>query len=330
MVDVSILIVCYKSRDLIADCLESVEKFTIGCTYEVLLVDCSNDGTVDFVRSRFPRTRIIENSENLGFGGGNNFLARYATADYILLLNPDVILTDDAISELYRTALEFPQAGAVGGRTRLPNGSRDTGSRQFFPTLFRLAISVFGAAKYLNGALPENATVPGEVETLSGAFMIVRRDVWEELKGFDTSFFMYSEELELCYRIKAHGHSVVMTPRAEIIHLAGSGNGPYSSRSVYWITKSKMHFLRKYWNPVFVVLGGILLWSHAAIRATIAAIGFPILGKDLANRLKTAFFPIMWQPSTWWFGFESPPQVSPPPPSSETVPSTADIKSTGS
>jgi GT2 family glycosyltransferase len=304
MVDVSILIVCYKSRDLIVDCLRGLEKYTLGCTYEVLLVDCSNDGTVELVRTEFPNTRIIENSENLGYGGGNNFLAKYAVADYLLLLNPDVIITDDAISELYRTAVAMPQAGAVGGRTRLPDGSRDPGSRQFVPTLFRLAVSVFGAAKYLNGALPENATDPGEVEALLGAFMIVRRDAWEKLNGFDTGFFMYTEELELCERLRNQGYSVVMTPRAEIIHLAGSGSGPHSSRGVLLLTKSRMHFFRKYWNSFEVVLGGVLLWTHAAVRVVAATLGSPILGRDLTQRLNAAYFPIIRHPGTWWYGFE--------------------------
>lgn len=153
--DLSILIVCYQSRELILPCLRSVEQHTIGCTYEVLMVDCSNDGAVDLVKSEFPKTRIIENTENLGFGKGNNVLETHAVAPYLLLLNPDVILTDDSISELFRTAVSMPKAGAIGGRTRMLNGERDPGCRQFAPTLFRLAVSVFGGAHLFNGGLPE-------------------------------------------------------------------------------------------------------------------------------------------------------------------------------
>ena len=318
MVDISILIVCYKSRDLIRQCLQGLEQHTLGCTYEVLLLDCSNDGTVDLVRTEFPKIRIIENSENLGYGKGNNVLAEHAVADYLLLLNPDVIITDDAISELYRTAVAMPKAGSVGGRTRLLDGTRDKGSRQFVPTLFRLTVSIFGAAKYLNGALEENATEPGEVEALLGAFMIVRRDAWEEVGGFDTGFFMYTEELDLCQRLKHKGWQVVMTPKAEIIHLVGGGSGNHNPRGVFLLTKSKMHFMRKYWNWFQVMLGGVLLWLHAAFRVVMATIGRPLLGQNLAQQLKNAYRPIMFQPGEWWFGFENVPG----PPKSDQPPTT--------
>lgn len=317
MVDVSILVVCYKSRDLIRQCLQTLEQHTKGCTYEVLLVDCSNDGTVDLVRAEFPKTRIIENSENLGFGKGNNFLAEHAVAEHLLLLNPDVIITNDAISELYRTAVSLPKAGAVGGRTRLVDGSRDKGCRQFIPTLFRLAISIFGGAKYLNGALEEDATEPGEVEGLLGAFMIVRRDAWREVGGFDPSFFMYSEELDLCQKLRNRGWQVVMTPRAEIVHLVGGGGQDHKPQTVLLITKSRMHFFRKYWNRFSVVLGGVLLWLHAAFRLVMATFGQPVLGRNLAQQLKVAYLPVVFEPGKWWFGFPKEPQstsVREPPP----------------
>ena len=303
MVDLSILIVCYKSRDLISECLQGIEKYTSGCQYEVLLLDCSNDGTVDLVKSKFPATRIVENSENLGFARGNNVLAEHATGTYLLLLNPDVVITDDAIGELYRTAVSMPAAGAIGGRTRLPDGSRDPGCRQCRPTLFRLASSVIGCSQLFHGMLAENAKVPANVETLHGAFMIVRRDAWLEIGGFDTSFFMYSEELDLCQRLQNRAWSIVMTPRAEIIHLAGGGDGQ-NPRRVCSIMKSKMHFIRKYWSHFHVVLAGALLWSHALVRVVVSYIALPIIGVRRSQKLRQAFAPIVLRPGGWWHGFE--------------------------
>ena len=202
MVDVSILIVCYKSRDYILNCLRSAIKHTIGCRYEILLVDCSSDGTIDLVMGEFPQVRIIQNSENLGFGRGNNLLAEHAIGQFYVLLNPDVIVTDDSIGELYRAAILMPKAGAIGGRTRLPDGTRDPSCRQSVPTLFRLAVSAFGGARFVVGGLSEDAKQPAEVEALSGAFMLVRREAWLDVNGFDTSYFMYSEELDLCMRLR--------------------------------------------------------------------------------------------------------------------------------
>ena len=307
MPDLSILIVCYKAKDLIADCLSGVYRYTRSCDYEVLLVDCSNDGTNELVRSQFPQTRIIENTENLGYGKGNNFLAAHAQGQYLLLLNPDVIVSDDAIGELYRTAVARPQAGAVGGRTKLPDGSHDPGCRQFVPTLFRLAVSAVGCGKFLNGALPDNATEAAEVETLSGAFMLVRRDAWDQMEGFDTSFFMYSEELDLCQRLRKKGWKVVMTPRAEIIHLVGGGQ-KQSGRRILLITQSRMHFFRKFWNGPSVVLGGILLWLHASIRVAAATMVGLFMGRGRAQGLKQAYAGIVFDPGSWWHGYQRPEQ----------------------
>ena len=303
MADLSILIVCYKAKDLIADCLSGVYRYTRDCDYEVLLVDCSNDGTNELVRNQFPQTRIIENTENLGYGKGNNFLAAHAVGNYLLLLNPDVIVSDDAIGELYRTAVAMPKAGAVGGRTKLPDGSHDPGCRQFVPTLFRLTISALGGGKFLNGALPDNATEAAEVETLSGAFMLVRRDAWDQLEGFDTSFFMYSEELDLCQRLKKQGWQVVMTPRAEIIHLVGGGQ-KQSAKRIQLIAQARMHFFRKFWNRPSVVLGGILVWLHASIRVAAATLAGFVMGRDRAQGLKQAYAGIVFNPGSWWHGYQ--------------------------
>ena len=270
MVDVSILIVCYRSRDLILQCLKGVDLYTRGCTYEVLLVDCSNDGTADLVRESYPQTRIIENSQNLGFGRGNNLLAEHATGRFLVLL---------------------------------PTGARDPGSKQFIPTLFRLAIAAMGGARFLNGALAETATEAATVETLSGAFMLVRREAWHEAQGFDSSFFMYSEELDLCQRIKQQGWLIVMTPRAEIIHLVGGGDGQ-NPRRIQMLTTSRMHFFRKFWRPWQVITGGVILWIHALIRVLIAFLGRFFLGKIRADRLKNAYGGIVLHPSNWWNGFQ--------------------------
>ncbi len=305
-VDMSILIVCYKSRDLIQQCLEGVYAYTSGCTFEVLIVDCSNDGAVDLVKEKFPAARVIENSENLGFGRGNNLLADHANGTFLVLLNPDVIVSDNAIGLLCQTAMSHPEAGAVGGRSKLPNGMRDPGCRQWIPTISRMLIETFGGAKLLNGCLPEDAKGPAEVETLSGAFMIVRRDAWREANGFDTSFFMYSEELDLCYRLRKNGWTILMTPLAEVIHLVGGGQGQNPNR-VRMITTAKMHFLRKYWSRPQAILGGVIIWCHGLIRVLLGTFGGLVLGRDRAFKLRNAYKTIVFQPRNWWFGFQGGP-----------------------
>ena len=304
MVDVSILIVCYKVRHLIAQCLEGIYAHTRDCTYEVFLVDCSNDGTVDLVRSEFPDVRIVDNYENLGFGRGNNLLAQHATGRYLLLLNPDTIVSDNAIGNLYSTALAFPKAGAIGGRSRLPNGSRDLGCRQVIPTLGRIAISAVGGASLISGWLPEEADEACEVETLHGAFMMVSSEAWGAVNGFDPSFFMYSEEMDLCHRLRQRGYSIVMTPNAEIIHLVGSGK-QFDARRQQLIAQARMHFLRKHWSPSASFTAACLLWFHAFVRYGAGLLGSNFSMTQRAKQLRECYEGIVLRPSRWWWGFRS-------------------------
>lgn len=300
--DISVLIVCYRSRELIKQCLRGLFDHTIGCSYEVLLLDCSGDGAVDLVSDAFPQVRIIPNDENLGFARANNLLAEHARGAYLLLLNPDTIVTDNAIGELHQTAVAHPDAGAIGGRTRRPDGSRDPGCRQVFPTLGRLAVAAFGGARILDGALPEDATEPSSVETLSGAFMMVRTDVWREMDGFDTGYFMYAEELDLCYRLRRAGYPIIMTPAAEIVHLVGSGDARSPAR-VLMITRARMHFCRKFWSRPRAVAGGTLLWTHALVRYIAAVAARGVLRRPNLESLQRAYEGVAWRPGRWWHGF---------------------------
>ena len=302
MVEVSILIVCYKSKELIEACLEGVFAHTRDVDFEVLLLDCSNDGTVGLVEQRFPQVRIVANNENLGFARGNNRLAEHARGRYLLLLNPDTIVGSNAIGELYSTARRYPEAGAVGGRARRADGSRDPGCRQTVPSISRLAVAAVGGAKLLNGALAEEATAPGEVETLSGAFMMVRTDAWRELNGFDTSYFMFVEELDLCYRLRNAGYPVLMTPAAEIVHLVGGGNALTSSR-VLNMSKARMHFFRKFWSRPQVLLAGLVLWGHGAIRFAAGSLGGGLVHWEHGRQLRSAYATVVLSPSAWWQGF---------------------------
>lgn len=310
MVDVSILIVCYKVRHLIAQCLEGIYRHTSGCTYEVLLVDCSNDGTVDLVRSEFPAVRCIDNAENLGFGRGNNLLAQHANGRYLLLLNPDTIVSDNAIGCLYSTAQDFPKAGAIGGRSKLPSGARDLGCRQVIPTLSRIAISAVGGASLISGWLPEEADEAREVETLHGAFMMVSADAWAAVEGFDPSFFMYSEEMDLCHRLRMLGYSIVMTPHAEIVHLVGSGK-QFDARRQQLIAQARMHFLRKHWSPLASFIGACLLWLHAFVRYSAGIMGSKLAMKRRAQELRECYEGIVLRPSRWWWGFRPDAQTQP-------------------
>ena len=300
--DISILIVCYRSKDLVLNALEGLYEHTQGCTFEVLLTDCSQDGTEQEVAERFPAVRIISAAENLGFARGNNFLADHAKGRYLLLLNPDVEISENAVGELYGCAEREPAAGAWGGVTYLKNGRVDAGSCQTTPNLRRLCLGFVGFERWTVGGLSPAETEPREVEALSGAFMMLSANRWLEMGGFDESFFMYAEELDLCYRLRKAGFPLVMTPKSRVIHLVGGGAGR-SPKRLAAITRAKMHFLRKHRGPIVAALGGVLMWSAALKKVIAAKIIGSVSGDERMREVSDAYAMTAFHPSEWWGGY---------------------------
>jgi len=302
---VSILIVGYNTKELVADCLRTVYQHTQGVDFEVVFVDCSNDGSAEMLASDFSQVRVIDNTENLGFGRGNNFVARHARGTYLLLLNPDTLLRDNAIGELVALADAQPEAGAWGGVTELADGSIDPGSQQTGPGLRYAFFRMLGLRKLGTGGLPADATQPGDVGSLSGAFMMVRRDVWEQLGGFDESFFMYCEETDLCQSIRSAGYRVLMTPNARITHLVGGGAAENPKRMIA-MCKGAMHLNRKHFGALHTLCEGMLRWTHSFTRYAAGVVLTP-LKPDKATRLRARHQPIVFHPRQWWGGWAARP-----------------------
>lgn len=309
---VSILIVGYNTKDLVAECLRGLYEYTSGVDFEVLFIDCSDDGSEALLARDFPQVRLIENDENLGFARGNNTLAKYARGERLLLLNPDTLIHDNAVGELNRFADNEPQAGAWGGLTILPNGGIDPGCRQTGPGLRFAVYRLLGLKALGTGGLPQDATAPGEVPVVSGAFMMVRREVWQALGGFDESFFMYCEETDLCQRIRRAGHRVWMNPSARITHLVGSGASD-SPKRMLAMCKGAMHLDRKHFGTLHTFCEGALRWTHSLTRYLSGVLLMPIKpGKSKSLRDKHRA--IVLHPSQWWGGWGGPPapgQVKP-------------------
>lgn len=299
---ISVLIVGYNSKDLVMDCLEGLFKHTCGLNYEVLYVDCSNDGSVQAVRDRFPSVRVIDNDQNLGFGRGNNFLARHAKGDFLLLLNPDTLVQNNALGALYDFAQRTPDAGAWGGVSRLPNGKIDPGCQQLAPGLGSLVLLLLGLGKL---ALPRVESDDGmgiDVPSLSGAFMMMPRELWEQLDGFDESFFMYCEETDLCYRVRASGRRVLITPKASIVHLVGSGSAQ-SAKRMLALTRGGMHLSRKHFGALHVFAEAVIRWLYSFSRYVFGLVGQPVVGNARAKELRDRHLPIIAKPGAWLGGW---------------------------
>lgn len=297
----SILIVGYNTKDLVADCLRGLYEHTQGVDFEVLFVDCSDDGSAQMLARDFPQVRVIDNKENLGFGRGNNFVAKHACGDRILLLNPDTLVNDNAIGELNTFADSQPDAGAWGGLTILPDGRIDPGCQQTGPGLWYALYRLFGLKSLGTGGLPEDATQPGEVAVLSGAYMMVRREVWEHLGGFDESFFMYCEETDLCMRIKRASYRLWMNPNSRITHLVGSGASDSPNRMLA-MCKGAMHMDRKHFGSLHVCCEGLLRWVHSLTRYA-AGVLLLLIKPAKSASLRDKHRSIVFEPKQWWGGW---------------------------
>ena len=225
MVEVSVVVVTYDARPWIEQCLESVHGVPT-----VVVDNGSTDGTVGFVLERFPDVEVIE-SENLGLAAGWNTGIRATTGRYVLLLNADAWLVDDALRRLVEFADSRPNAAFIGPRLSNPDGTLQRSVRGF-PTLWRLATEYLFLRKLAPRSSLLNAFYAGgfdhdevrEVESVMGACMLIRREAVAEVGFADERFFLFSEETDWHYRLRQAGWEVFFFPGAECVHVRGASH----------------------------------------------------------------------------------------------------------
>ncbi|MEE8390095.1 MAG: glycosyltransferase family 2 protein [Anaerolineae bacterium] len=280
MLDLGIVIASYNTCDLLRTCLRLVYSSQGDFTFEICVVDnASHDGSAEMVAAEFPQVRLIANAENVGYPSANNQgLRAFGFANqptnqlanqpiFALLLNPDTELPPDALVQMLGFMADHPDAGAVGPKLVLPDGSLDLACRRSFPTpeisLYRLAglsrlfphSRRFGRYNltYLD---PDQAS---EVDSVVGAFMLVRAEAIAQVGLMDGQFFMYGEDLDWAYRIKAAGWKVYYNPAVTVLHVkrAASRNSPRAQVEFY---RAMDIFYRKHyaaqtpwWFHVFIV-----------------------------------------------------------------------------
>lgn len=223
--DVSIIIVNYNTCRMTAECIDSVRQKTVGISYEIILVDNgSTDGSKE-VFEKFEGIKYIYSDENLGFGRANNLGAKYASGEYLFLLNSDTLLINNAIKILYDYIRVHKRAGVVGGNLYGEDGSeRISFERTFhgiYYTINKLSRGVLDRIRFGHDIKFNYSALPIKVAYISGADIMVRNDVFNNINGFDDHYFMYYEETDLCFRINKLGHEIISVPDAKIIHLEG-------------------------------------------------------------------------------------------------------------
>lgn len=230
-VDVSILVVSYNTRALTLDALRSVFDETRDVSFEVIVVDnASSDGSADAISKAYPGVRLIALNRNIGFAAANNLASTLASGRYILLLNPDTLVCDQAIDRLHAFARAHRDARIWGGRTVFADGSLNASSCWGKMTLWNLFCRASGLAAVFRNVEFFNGEAFGgwrrdtvrEVDIVSGCFFLIERALWVRLGGFAPIFFMYGEEADLCLRARKLGARPLVTPEAQIVHIGGA------------------------------------------------------------------------------------------------------------
>ena len=257
MPDISIVIVSWNVCDLLRDCLHSIEMNRGDLEIETIVVDSdSADESVEMVASEFPDVILIACDENVGFPRGNNIGLARATGRTLFLLNPDTVVIGDALPCLLRYLESNLQVGLVGPQLRFGDGSVQS-SRRRFPTILTGMFestwfeslaprSVLDAYYVRDTADDETAAV----DWVMGAAMLLRREVYTAVGGMDAAYFMYSEELDWCRRIKDAGWGVVYLPEAQITHFQGKSSEQASTARHINFNRAKLRYFRKYHGGV--------------------------------------------------------------------------------
>ncbi len=285
--ELSIIIVSWNTCDLLQACLESVYRNAPDCLFEVLVVDnASKDGSLEMVRGRFPRVVVLSNTRNLGFASANNQAIAISSGRYILLLNSDTVVMPGALEKLIEFFEQHPRAGAAGGHLLNPDGSLQY-SCSPSPTLrseARRLLRMPGVRT--DGYYPMETWdlhKYHEVDVLLGACLMLRKEVLNTVGVLDETYFMYSEEVDLCRRVQLAGWKLFWVPNAFVLHHGGQSTGQIADKMFLQLYKSKLHFIRKHYGSLHGFLYKILLGVVSLSRISLGA----VVWFESAERRKT-------------------------------------------
>ena len=276
----SVIIVNYNVKYYLEQCLESVRRASEGLQVEVFVVDnLSTDGSVAYLRERFPEVTFIENRENVGFSRANNQAIRQSKGKYVLLLNPDTIVGEDTFVRTISFMEAHPEAGGAGVYMLNTDGTFAPESRRGLPTPFVAFCKMSGLAalfpksrlfgRYYMRYLNENEA--NEMEVISGAYMMLRREALDKVGLLDEDFFMYGEDIDLSFRILQGGYKNYFVP-ARILHYKGESTKKSSYRYVYVFYQAMRLFFRKHYGHYSFIVSlpiNTVIW----VRSFMAYVG---------------------------------------------------------
>ena len=274
----SIIIVSWNTAWFLENCLASIKANPPTSPFENWVVDnASTDDSPRMVREKFPKVHLVENRENLGFARANNQAIQRCTGKYILLLNPDTFVAPGALQALVDFLDEHPEAGAAGARILNPDGSLQISSHPR-PTLSRELWRLFhldSLSPYAEYPLTEWETNQAqEVDVLIGACLLLRKEILDQVGFLDEDYFMYSEEVDLCYRIQRAGWRLFWVPQAEVVHFGGQSTQQAPTEMFLNLYHGKIKYFRKLNGWLAAQIYKLILMIAALSRLILAPFVF--------------------------------------------------------
>lgn len=292
-VKISVVIVNYNVKYFVEQCLYSVEAAVGNLSAEVFVVDNhSTDGSIDYLKPRFPEVTFIENDDNPGFAKANNQAIRISRGQYVLLLNPDTVIGEESLRSLCFFMDEHPEAGGIGVKMLDGHGVFLPESKRSFPSPWVSFCKLFGLSKlfprsrffarYALRYLDENERHP--VDVLAGAFMLMRHEALDKVGLLDESFFMYGEDIDLSYRMVLGGYMNYYLPE-RILHYKGESTKHGDMKYIKAFYGAMILFFKKYYPHSGRLMGG-LIYMAVGLKAFAAALVAPFRSKPSRKRMK--------------------------------------------
>jgi N-acetylglucosaminyl-diphospho-decaprenol L-rhamnosyltransferase len=284
--EISIIVVTFNNTGQIGQCLAAISRAEARCRAEVVVVDnASQDLTIAVARAAAPDAKVLGQEVNGGFAAGCHAGANATSGRWLLFLNPDTVIAEEAIGALLECAAAAPTVGIVGGRFIHEDGSTDPRSWWGRPGMWAAFCFALGLSSVFagNAIFDPEAPVPWgpeltetrQVAVVTGAFMLVRRELWIELGGFDRAFFMYGEDADFCLRAAAAGYDIKVTARAVCRHSGGKSSTGAGKMIMLFTGKSTLarrHYHYGLWRAYVLLLQcGVLVRAFAPRTGNIAS-----------------------------------------------------------
>jgi len=286
LMDLSIIIVNWNSKDYLRKCLNSILAETHDLDYEIIVIDSASfDGCSEMVRKEYSQVRFIQSRENLGFSRANNLAFQTAGGEFVLFLNPDTEIVGPAIQVLQSALKRLPNAGAIGGKLLNSDGSLQTSCVQAFPTILNQILSAQvlrrltpRAGLWGMKAIFECGGKASEVDMISGACLMMRRSVFERIGLFSPEYFMYAEDVDLCYKSRRLGFANYYIGEAVIVHHGGgSSQQARSNFSNIMMVQSISQFLKTSRGRVYSGVYRLAQCGAAMTRIALLLLFSPVL-----------------------------------------------------